>query len=215
MQETMEIIIPDGEKALAESVGILSDAETFMVETDDNFVDAQLFVKQLKGHEKFVLSVYGDEIKQAHGLHKSLKNKENILMSPIKKARSIMNGKIVAYQQQKLTEARERAAKLEAERVAKAEVAEAKAIYHGSEVVDILEEEDATDIEIVVEKPPMAQGVSLVETWGFEIVDESKLPRDFMVPDLKRIRQVVRAMKDKTNIPGVLAKVETGVRAQA
>lgn len=62
--------------------------------------------------------------------------------------------------------------------------------------------------------PQKIDGVSYVETWQFAIVDEAALPREFMVPDLKRIGAVVRAMKGAVKIAGVKTWAEKSVRAR-
>ena len=51
-----------------------------------------------------------------------------------------------------------------------------------------------------VEKP---QGVSYVERWSGEVVDESILPREYMVPDQSKINKVISATKGTLPIPGV------------
>jgi hypothetical protein len=210
--ETMEIIIPDAGEALVESKGILSDAETLVVTDDDTFYDAQTFLKALKGHATFVHSLYGDEIKQAHGLHKSLKNKENALMEYVKKAERIIKKKMVEYQQKKNAEAREREARIAKEAWDKVQAAHPQA--DATEVAERAAEVIEAEVSVVVDEP-MAKGVAMVETWGFKIVDEEAIPREYLMPNIPRIRQIVRAMKGKTNIPGVKAEVEMGVRASA
>jgi len=50
-----------------------------------------------------------------------------------------------------------------------------------------------------------ADGVNLRDNWTFEIVDESLIPREYLIPDEVKIRKVVIALKDKTNIPGIRA----------
>ena len=50
---------------------------------------------------------------------------------------------------------------------------------------------------------PKAEGVSSRQIWKYEIVDKDLLPREYTLPDDKAIGGVVRALKDKTNIPGV------------
>ncbi len=50
-----------------------------------------------------------------------------------------------------------------------------------------------------------ADGVNLRDNWTFEIVDESLIPREYLIPDEVKIRKVVIALKDKTNIPGIKA----------
>lgn len=43
--------------------------------------------------------------------------------------------------------------------------------------------------------PPKLAGVSTRENWDFEILDASLLPRAFLIPDEKKIRATVKAMK--------------------
>jgi len=63
------------------------------------------------------------------------------------------------------------------------------------------------ELEPIPEVPAAAKadGVSLRDNWTFEIIDESLIPREYLIPDEVKIRKVVVAMKDKTNIPGVKA----------
>jgi hypothetical protein len=45
--------------------------------------------------------------------------------------------------------------------------------------------------------------VAVRDVWKFAIVDADAIPREFMIPDEAAIGKVVRALKEKTNIPGV------------
>jgi hypothetical protein len=53
--------------------------------------------------------------------------------------------------------------------------------------------------------PKMAGGPVFREVWDFEIIDEKAIPREYMVPDLVKIRKVVTALKNQSNIAGVRA----------
>lgn len=70
-----------------------------------------------------------------------------------------------------------------------------------------LEEAAAKEAQIIPPPPipekPKTDGLTLRENWTFEIVDASQIPREYLVPDLVKIRKVVMALKEKTNIPGV------------
>lgn len=50
---------------------------------------------------------------------------------------------------------------------------------------------------------PKVMGVSTREIWTFEITDKDLIPREYMVPDLKTIGDMVRATKGKVPVPGV------------
>lgn len=52
-------------------------------------------------------------------------------------------------------------------------------------------------------EPPKVQGLGSRKIWKFRIVKAELIPREYLVPDDTKIGGVVRALKDKTNIPGV------------
>ena len=70
-----------------------------------------------------------------------------------------------------------------------------------------LEEAAAKEAQIAPPPPvpekPKTNGLALRENWTFEIVDESLIPREYLVPDPVKIRKMVQVMKDRTNIPGI------------
>lgn len=45
--------------------------------------------------------------------------------------------------------------------------------------------------------------ISVIDNWKAKIDDASEIPREYMVPDTKKINKVVSAMKEETDIPGV------------
>lgn len=112
-------------------------------------------------------------------------------------------------------EARRRAERdrlmLEAELAMKAKEAERikneseRRVFEDQVINEIAQRE--AELQPVPDVPTMskAQGVTLRDNWSFEIVDESLIPREFLKPDEVKIRSVVIAQKDKTNIPGIKA----------
>lgn len=67
----------------------------------------------------------------------------------------------------------------------------------------------------VVTAPPKIQGVSTRQVAKFEITDPSQLPREYLMPDEKKIRGVVNALKAGASIPGVRVWLEDQVAAGA
>jgi len=47
------------------------------------------------------------------------------------------------------------------------------------------------------------RGVGESEIWKFEITDAAAIPREFLMPDEKKITGVVKAMRGETKIPGI------------
>ena len=64
------------------------------------------------------------------------------------------------------------------------------------------------------EEPVKAEGVSSRTIWRYRIVDLALVPRSYLMPDDKRIGQVVRAMGASTNIPGIQPYAERIVSAR-
>lgn len=55
------------------------------------------------------------------------------------------------------------------------------------------------------EAAPKLEGVSYSVVWDFEITDPALIPREYLLVNDKAIRQVCKALKEKTNIPGIKA----------
>ena len=63
----------------------------------------------------------------------------------------------------------------------------------------------ATRIPVPIMAPTVTKtaGLSTRENWEFQILDASKLPREYLMPNEAAIRAVVKGLKGNTNIPGV------------
>lgn len=51
------------------------------------------------------------------------------------------------------------------------------------------------------------QGTTIRNRYDFDIVDVNLIPREYLLVDTAAIGKVVRAMKEKTNIPGIKVKI--------
>lgn len=114
----------------------------------------------------------------------------------------------------------ERKAAEEAFKNSPAELAKAKARMEAeqAEAKRRLEEEarakmvDTSALPTKADKVETGEGRTVVQTWTFDIVDESLIPRQFLIPNLVAIKAMVTALKDKSNIPGIKVRMETSVR---
>lgn len=111
-------------------------------------------------------------------------------------------------EQRRLREQQER----ERARLAKqAEKAEAKGLPETADAL-IREAETMQPAIVTSAMPVRPAGLQLADNWTFVIEDESKLPREYLVPDLVAIRKTVKALKGRTAIPGVRAYNESTVK---
>lgn len=74
---------------------------------------------------------------------------------------------------------------------------------HEKEAEQILEQPVSIPQVKVEAEVPQVNGVSYRTDWDFEIVDESLIPRQFLMVNDKAIRAFVRATKGQQEIPGV------------
>lgn len=79
---------------------------------------------------------------------------------------------------------------------------------------ETLEERAETRTTAPTVHAPKVKGVSTRKIWKFEIIDQGKIPREYLVPNTTAIGGVVRALKINTNIPGIRVYSEDVVSAR-
>ena len=70
-------------------------------------------------------------------------------------------------------------------------------------------------VPVIQPEQPKISGISSRQVWRFEITDIRQLPPEYLQADEKAIGGVVRALKDKTNIPGVRVCCEETIAARS
>ena len=95
-----------------------------------------------------------------------------------------------------------RRAQEEAERIRKeAEAEQQKILEAAAEKESKLVEEQKAAVPPT--PAPATKGISTRQDWDFEVMDAAAVPREYLVVDEVKVRQIVRAMKGETNIPGI------------
>lgn len=56
---------------------------------------------------------------------------------------------------------------------------------------------------VIIPKAADPQGVSYRDSWQYRIVDAALIPREYLIPDEKKIAAIVRAMKSEARIAGI------------
>lgn len=167
------------------------------------------FVKEVKRRQKDVDNKLDPILDLVKGTKKALDNLKKETKAGLIRAEEIAKAEIARY----LTKLRDE--RLEAERKAAEEAEERFRKARELEMEGKAKEAEAlreADTAVVpVPKEIKLAGTHLKETWEFEIEDESKIPRDFLMIDRVKIGKTVRTFKDKTNIPGVMVFPKTGV----
>lgn len=201
------------EKALA----LPDQARNIKVFDQNSLSVANKFILWSKSLEKEIDASYDPIIKKAHGVHKEAVGQKKKIKAPLLEARGIVSPRVASYlveQERIRRKAEEKHAKEIAKAVLKAaeeEEARNKEAEEAMENGDFEKAEEIMDtpvaqvaaIDHLVPKAPKTTGLSVQTRWKFRIIDEAKIPRDYMKPDEVKIGQIVRAMKGKLAIPGV------------
>lgn len=183
----------------------------------DRAAELLLSIKDLR---KQISETFKPIIEKAHQAHKEALNQQRKVETPLIEAEAIIKPRMAEF----LAEA-ERIRKAEEERLRKlaekaeeerrlAEALQAEEEGLPEEAEAILNDRPAWIPPPIVPKTVQTgSGISLKQNWKFEVADASKLPREYLMPDMVKIGGIARAMKSATNIPGVRVWSEDTVAA--
>lgn len=187
IEETTELVVQQ-----ATAIAIV-DAETY---------DAAgaFLTETLKPALQEIERTFGPIVTTAHIAHKEALSQRRRHEDPLKKAEKIIKGSMGVY----VTEQRRVAAAEEAERIRIAreeaesrQIEEAAALESAGHVEAANEKMAEPAVPIVVApvvEAPKSAGTSARMVTKFRIIDASAINRKFLVPDEKKIGQMVRAM---------------------
>lgn len=221
----IRVAMPDETEQSELGAMIKCEAEMLCVEDAASYSAAGALFQRIKTVTKQVEALFREPKQKASEAHKAVVAAEKKLLVPLKEAEAIVEPKMIQWRrdQDRIREEQEKkareelAARMEKERAEEAarlqreadELAAAGKVAAAEEAQAAATEVAETPVYVppvvVQSEVPIVRGVSGRKTWDFEIVDATKIPREFLMVDEQKIRGVVRAMKGQTQIPGVRA----------
>jgi hypothetical protein len=186
------------------------------------------FLHELDAMIEQIDKTFNPQIAKAHELHKSLLAEKKKFTEPLELAKKVIGQRVAihvtALQEKRREAERVRlAAEDEARRLAEKAVDKAEKLEaggNGGKAAKVIEETHDKVEAIMAAAPEIPEeadtsGLVIREDWKFSIVDASLIPREYLVPDEKKIGRIVRALKGDANIPGVRVYSEksTAVRS--
>jgi len=189
---------------------VIDQAKTIKVETRELYDVANAYTKAGKDLGEKIVTFCEPLRKKADELHKMVTRNKKKHLKPIEDAIDIFKSKTTSWYMEEQRKVREQEEKIRREAIRQQEEARLK------EAEELEKNGEAEKAEEILSAPILApvfkpqkiekpEGVSYHDNWKFEIVDESKIPRDYLMPDEKEIGRTVKARKEKTNIPGIRA----------
>lgn len=205
--------MPD-EKAAAdlekEFAPILEVAGRFVVDSQASYEEAMRLGALCATYSGKWRDLFDSGSKLAHGLHKWFTTRIASKCNPLDSAKATFGSKAGAWKREEERRiAAERKAKedaerkrIEEERLRQAEALQARG---ATKLADAVLEKP-----IVVQEQPKAAPIESAfghdrERWVIEITDVALIPREYMVPDEKKLAAMARALKGAFKVPGVRA----------
>jgi len=210
MKDSTGLIIPDTREIDSKALSTLEEARSFSIANDSSYKKAGEFLLGIGDLEKAIDSSFDPIIEAQHAAWKLALAKKAEHYVPLKEAEKVIKGKMTDYQvlaEKRLKE--EEAKRREAARQAEEEdrLVRANALIEEGkpdEALLILGEPVEAPLIISHEvTAPKINGIVTRTVWKWKIVDEKKLPREYLIPDEARIGKMVRAAEGKIEIPGV------------
>ena len=197
----------EANQAKAEAEVILSISQAFSVSSHEEFVLANAELQSIKKKAKEIEAKRQELKAPILDAGRKVDDLFKPALAVLAAAEESIKKQMVTWQreQERIRREAEEKARIELE---KAERARIKAIEKGDVTkVAKLEEKVATIAATVAEAPQVAKvkGFSITEIWSAQIVDVSKIPREYMIPDQERLDGLAKAHKENLSIPGVLA----------
>lgn len=188
---------------------IVKRAQSLAVTNQESYVGAGEILKSIKNLEAQIIDRFIDAKSKAFQAHKAITALEKELLAGPQQARKVVEGKLAFWrdeqervrvaEQQRLQDQLE----AEAEKARAKEAAKLQKAGKTKEAKALLKEEIIVDTVEIPSTVPKVEGLTVQIRWGFEIIDATLIPREYLVPDETKIRKVVFALRGDTNIPGI------------
>lgn len=212
----------DEEKGIKEAEALAVKYESVKIVNNDDYAQAGEILKNIAVKIKTLETMRMDKTRPLDKLKKDWigffsKPLDKLKMADTMIRRAMRNFYDTQEAAKRKEEARLKAlAEKEAKKLeARAEKAGAKGKDDKAEHLREQAQQAAAMTPIVESKVDKVEGISMKTIWKFEILDESKLDRKWLMPDEKKIGQAVRALKGdfKENGITVYSEIVPNVRA--
>lgn len=200
---------PDVKEVTTMALSIPDRANAIIINSNEDYARAGQLLLTIKGIRKKIEETFKPIKQKMDVAKKEVLDQEKAADAPLAKAEAIIKPRIAQWNAEqerirKEEEDRQRAIAQAAEeerRLQEAILAEQSG--HKEEAEAIIETPIQAAPVVIPKTTPKVAGISFTKQWKFRIVDEAKIPRQYLSVDEQKIGAVVRALKDSTNIPGV------------
>jgi len=199
-------------------VEVANESLELVIVDNDSYSRAGELLVSHEALKKVIVAKFKTPKSKAHDSWKEIVAWEKEEIARLTPSITNLNKQMTAWvvEQEKLRKAEEARLLREAEKKAEEEqlaaAVEAEAQGDSEEAGAILEEPVFTPPPVVEKSVPKVSGQTMSTTWRYKITDLNKIPRQYMIPDEKALNALVKAQKERTNVPGIKAYPEHKMR---
>jgi hypothetical protein len=210
---------PD-EAVVSHAQSALAQVQAVKVITPQDYESLASLVKDIKGRW---VAIDEERKKLKRPIDAAAAAVQNFFKAPLdalQRAEVLGKNKLAVYFQAQQKIQREQQAMADAKSRAERERLEARAAVAAEKGNDekaqaLQDSANAIVAPTILREVPNVSGVSTRTIKRFEIIDASLLPREYLMPDEKKIRGVVAALGFDANIPGVRVYEDTVIAARS
>lgn len=184
-------------------------AKSVSIDSVERYSSAGEMLVSIKTLRNEIKEVFDPIVQKAHSAHKEALAQKAKADKPLDEAENIIKRAMSSWTQEQEAKRREEERRLR-EEARKAEEdrllrqAELAAEEGDTELAYQILDSPIPNVSVIApSNVPKIGGVSYTNRWTFRIIQPSIIPREYLIPDEKKIGGVVRAMRSGTKIPGV------------
>lgn len=196
-----------------ETQDLLTKLKTFKAEIQEDYNLLARWKIEAKSRRDVIKMVLDPGVKNSKEAYDKNRAERDKYLKPVVECEDILKRKIKDYEDKKAFEAEQKRkkdameAKKEQERLQKIadEEAEAEAKEFGVPVEDVEKEEVEQEYIAPVHNIDKASGLGIRRTWKAQVIDISKVPVEYLMPNMPMLNAKARADQKDFNLPGCVA----------
>lgn len=212
---------PEVKEVTTLALSVPDQANAIIIKSNEDYSRAGQLLITIKGIRKKIEDTFKPIKQKMDAAKKEVLDQEKAADAPLAAAEAIIKPRIAQWnaEQEKIRKAeedrlREIARKEEEDRQIAAAIA-AEQSGNKEEAEAIIEAPAYVPPVVLAKTTPKVAGISFTKNWKFRIVDEAKIPRQYMIPNETMIGAIVRNSKGVIQIPGIEAYSVDSVSSRA
>lgn len=208
--QELTVVAPDIQAVVASGVALLQKVKKLKVVDEKTFKEGGDLLTAIRAQRLTFEPGMDKKCEEAHGIHRFMTQLRAKALAPYLEGEQEVKRGLGNYQFQQEEKRREEAARLarkaqiEAEEKRKVEIEAARRAKDAEAVRELKAAPIIPEVPMPkTQEPPKLPGTSFRTIWKFKIVEESKIPRSYLMPNETAIGATVRALGDKSAIPGI------------